>query len=171
MRTQVIPAQITTVEDKIAGNLNGTQLLLLMVPIFGTTIIYALITPQMHITLLKIVSVLFLLIVCIVLSLRIKGKVMFNWLILVLAYNTRPKFYVANKNDTYLRTLDLLVPEKRTQTSLKKAISPKNNHVPIPRLNSKDLLTLQRLVFNTKSGLTFKTTKKGGLHVAFNEIQ
>jgi hypothetical protein len=37
MRTRVIPAQITTVEDRIAGNLNLTQILLLMIPvILGT---------------------------------------------------------------------------------------------------------------------------------------
>jgi len=34
MRTRVIPAQITTVEDKIVGNLNLMQMAILMVPIF-----------------------------------------------------------------------------------------------------------------------------------------
>ena len=41
MRTTVIPAQITTVEDKIAGSLNLTQILILMIPVFWATIVYA----------------------------------------------------------------------------------------------------------------------------------
>jgi hypothetical protein len=39
MRTTVIPAQITTVEDRIAANLNLTQIILLLASLFVATFI------------------------------------------------------------------------------------------------------------------------------------
>ena len=40
MRTTVVPAQVTTVEDKIAGNLGLSQLLLLTLPVFGGSALF-----------------------------------------------------------------------------------------------------------------------------------
>jgi len=81
MRTTVIPAQITTVEDKIAGNLNITQILILMVPVFWTTIVYTLFSPVMRLAWYKIPLVIVVLFLCLILSLRIKGKVLVEWLL------------------------------------------------------------------------------------------
>ncbi len=171
MRTQVIPAQITTVEDKIAGNLNGTQLFLLMIPILYTTLDYAIFYPHMHVSVIKILSALFVLIASILLSLRIKGKVVFNWLIVILAYNIRPKYYVCNKNDTYLRQLDLLTPEKHSHTHISNAHAVKKEPQEVAEYGVKELLQLEKLIGDTKRGLTFRWNRKGGLHVAFNEIK
>lgn len=41
MRSTVIPAQVTTVEDTIAGNLTITQIMLLIAPVLLSTAIYA----------------------------------------------------------------------------------------------------------------------------------
>src|ERR1035437_7132403 len=103
MRTTVIPAQITTVEDKIAGSLNMTQVMLLMVPVIFTTIAYAILPPRMHIEAYKIVLVLIVLLISLILSLRIKGKVVLSWLVILFTYNVRARYYVFNKNDIFLR--------------------------------------------------------------------
>src|SRR3989344_8530921 len=99
MRSQPIPAQITTVEDKIAGNLNLTQIILLMVPVFFTTAAYAVFPPQMHLAVYKFPLVLIVLFVSLILSMRIKGKVVLNWLVILIQYNVRPRYYLFNKND------------------------------------------------------------------------
>ena len=112
MRTTVIPAQITTVEDKIAGSLNLTQLMLLMVPVFWTTIVYTLFTPMMHVVWYKLPLVLVVLIISLSLAIRINGVVVFNWLFVILNYKLRPKLYVFNKNDSYLKEIDLPVETK-----------------------------------------------------------
>ena len=50
MRTTIIPAQITTVEDKIAGSLNMTQTLIMMFPVLWTALVYILLFPSMKLT-------------------------------------------------------------------------------------------------------------------------
>ena len=54
MKTTTVPAQITTVEDKIAGNLNASQLFLLAVSVFSAFGLYLLFPPSMELTIPKI---------------------------------------------------------------------------------------------------------------------
>jgi hypothetical protein len=53
MRSTVIPAQITTVEDKITGNLSLTQIILLIIPVFILTILFSLVPPVMKLGIFK----------------------------------------------------------------------------------------------------------------------
>jgi hypothetical protein len=168
MRTTVIPAQITTVEDKIVGSLNITQLMLLMVPVFWTTIVYTLLTPAMHIVWYKIPMVLVVLIVSLGLAIRINGVVVFNWLFVILSYKLRPKLYVFNKNDIYLKELDLPIEPK---PALKTAKSTQPSTVAGARkINVKDFLLLQRFMKRRKMKLRYRSNAKGGLHVAFEHV-
>lgn len=164
MRTTVIPAQITTVEDKIAGSLNLTQLMLLMVPVFWTTIVYAVFTPAMHVTLYKIPLVLVVLAISLSLAIRINGVVVLNWLMVVISYRLRPKLYVLNKNDPYLRPILIPPAQKPDQAH---AFSIQKTNTPVRRLNVKDLLLIDRFMKKKKLGVRYRTGAKGGLHVAF----
>ncbi len=165
MRTTVIPAQITTVEDKIAGNLNLTQVFILMVPVFFGTAVYVLFPPFFHFAIYKIAVISAVTLVSLLLSLRIKGKVAANWLIVLLTYNLRPKYYVFNKNEAYLR--EVYLPEASLKAH-KKAISKKDAKATN---FSKDLTRLQKYIKNPKYALTLKPNKKGGVYVALNEIE
>jgi hypothetical protein len=171
MRSQPIPAQITTVEDKIAGNLNLTQIILLMVPVFFTTIAYAIFPPQMHLAVYKLPLVLLVLIISLVLSMRIKGKVVLNWLVIVLGYNLRPRYYLFNKNDTYLRILDLPVFEKKQRKIFKKAPAKLEKSVSIPIFGLNDLVKLQTFINNPKYSFVLKPGKKGGFNVSVGQVQ
>ena len=171
MRSQPIPAQITTVEDKIAGNLNLTQIMLLMVPVFFTTAAYAVFPPRMHLATYKFPLVLIVLVISLTLSLRIKGKVVLNWLVILLTYNLRPRYYLFNKNDVHLRTLDLPVFEKRQRKLFKKAPAKLENKTPIPSFALKDLVRLQNLINNPKYSFILKAAKKGGLNVSLGQVQ
>jgi hypothetical protein len=171
MRSQPIPAQITTVEDKIAGNLNLTQIMLLMVPVFFTTAAYAMFPPRMHLAIYKFPLVLIVLIVSLILSMRIKGKVVLNWLVILLRYNLRPRYYLFNKNDAYLRTLDLPVFDKKPRKLFKKAPAKLEKRAPIPAFALSDLAKLQNVITNPKYSFVLKAGKKGGFNVSLGQVQ
>lgn len=170
MKTQVIPAQITTVEDKIAGNLNLTQIMLLLFPAFWTTIIFTILSPRLQFTLYKAPLVLVVLFLCLVLALRIKGKVVLSWVITILHYNLRPKYYIFNKNDSYMRNLDLPDFKNKLKTQPKKVKVSEEIQVK-PSASIGELIKLDGLLANPKYSFSFKSTKKGGMNVAFEQEQ
>lgn len=167
MRTQVIPAQITTVEDKIAGNLNFTQILLLLTPVLLGTLVYALFPPSMHFVAYKLTLVLVIAAISLTLSIRIQGKVLVNWLGVVLKYAIRPKYYVFDKNDTYQRELN--APEVKKPAS-PKSIKPKVSKTPRLAIGIPELIQLEEGLLKNTLGLTFKAARKGGLHVVLNKV-
>ena len=75
MRSQVIPAQITTVEDKIAGDFSLTQIMLLLSPVLIATFIYAFLPPTMMLVWYKLALALFFVVVCLTLTKQVKGKI------------------------------------------------------------------------------------------------
>ncbi len=170
MRTRVIPAQITTVEDKIVGNLNIAQMLMLMAPVFFTTLVYTLFPPTMSFVLYKLIMSLIVFMVCTTLSLRIKGKVIANWLAVLLRYNLRAKYYIYNKNEVYLRTIYLPEIEKQQVKQKSRALSKKKVKEPSVILNIQDLVSVENIISNGDLDLRYKTGKKGGLNVAFEQI-
>lgn len=170
MRTRVIPAQITTVEDKIAGNLNLTQILLLMVPVFAATIIYGMFPPQMHLAVYKLPLFFFVSIISLILAIRIKGKVVLQWALLILRYNTRPKYYLFRKSDLYFRTLDLPVFEKKQRKMLKKATINEEVTFKLPSFAVKEMLRFREALIDSPYSYSIKS-KKGGLYVALQQVK
>ena len=169
MRTTVIPAQITTVEDKIAGSLSMTQVVILMVPVFFATLMFAIAPPTMHIALYKLPPVLLVVIICLILSLRIKGKVVASWLLVLLRFNTRARYYVFNKNDTYLRDLPEVIHE--TKKKVVKEEVKKDIALPAKSFGLKELKELETFIKNPNYTFSLKPGKKGGLYVAVSEIK
>ncbi len=171
MRTTVIPAQITTVEDKIAGNLNLTQIMILMVPVFWTMIVYTIFSPAMRLAWYKLPLILVVLFACLLLSLRVNGKVLVEWLIVLARYHFRPKFYLFNKNDAYLRTLDLPAFEKKVIRLPK--LKPVHKEVKQPSFSSSiaDFVKLENIIKNSKYSMSFRSGKKGGVNVALEKVQ
>ncbi len=103
MRTTIIPAQVTTVEDTIAGNLNLTQILLLVSSLFISTSIYALFPVRLEFSPYKIVLIYIVFLLCITLSLRIKNRVVLNWLVILGTFVIRPHVYLFDKNNESVR--------------------------------------------------------------------
>ena len=170
MRSTIIPAQITTVEDRIAGNLNLTQILLLMVPVLVTTVLYAHLSPVLRFTYFKLIAIAVVCAVSIGLSIRVKGKVVLQWLAVILRYNLRPRYYLCNKNESYLRVLDL--PETKTQIltttqiNSRKAPSNTNNYQSLlGKLQFEELLHTNHI----SSRFSFK--ENGHFHVALEQVK
>ncbi|MGH7196378.1 MAG: PrgI family mobile element protein [Candidatus Saccharimonadales bacterium] len=168
MRTTTVPAQITTVEDKIAGELNLIQLLLLVAPIFGGAGIFVVLPPFFNSAPYKIVLIVCLAVVFSTLAIRIKGKILLQWILILTRYNTRPRYYVLNKNDVYLR--DIPKPEAPEQVA--KSVEPKKTTRPmLPRLTTAELVKVEQLIANPQSNLRFKANSKGGLDVFITEVK
>lgn len=60
MKVTVVPAQVTTVEDHVAGSLGFSQLILFAIPVFGGALLYAILPPSMEYCLYKIIVIAFL---------------------------------------------------------------------------------------------------------------
>lgn len=176
MRTTIIPAQITTVEDKIAGNLNLAQIILLLIPVVWITVVYVLVPTPFGINLYKIPLALVVLIICLVLALRVRGKLVLNWLGVLLQYNLRPRYYVLNKNDSYLREMDMPEIEKKkfklfNFNFVKRNQEKKQLKIAANKFDLKDLVLLKDFLYNPDYSLSLKPDSKGGLYVTLQQIK
>ncbi|SRR5258708_427160 len=169
MRSAIIPAQIITIEDKIAGSLSLSQIVILIIPLISTMIIYLIFPPVMKFSLYKagislVIAALFL-----PLAMRIKEKIIFQWLIILLRYTLKPGYYLFNKNDITQRIIDTTVIKKKT----------KLHHVPLEEEVKQEkylsgiteLIRFEKLITNPALSLRFKTNKKGGLNIAIDQIK
>lgn len=157
MRTTIIPAQITTVEDKVAGSLNMTQVLILMTPILWTAIVYILLMPSMKLTSFKLVLIIISTTISGILALRIKDKIVAEWLGVLLKYRLRPKYWLYNKNDITNRIVDIpdipdivLVPRK----SSRKVINKQKTEI-----NIADLVRFEQLIDSGKVAVSYLIKK------------
>jgi hypothetical protein len=167
MRSQVIPAQITTVEDKIAGNFSITQIMLLLLPVLIASFIYAFLPPSMNFVIYKLVLAGIFAVLSITLAIRIKGRIIASWLVVLLRYNSRPKYYVYNKNSVTYR--EVIKPDIQAVVAEQKQ-SEKVSQKQINTPDIKDVLKLRHLLDTTDFNLTYRSGKKGGLNVAFEKI-
>jgi hypothetical protein len=169
MKIAVVPAQITTVEDRIIGSMGFSQVLLLVVPIFVSAGLYAILPPIMGNAPYKYIAILVITLICAVLAIRIKGKIIANWLITIIRYNVRPRYYLFNKNTVALRENYDQVSQTKTATS--KTKTKQRTRVSLPKLDAMEAARVLATIENPAARLQFETTKKGGLHVRLTEVE
>ena len=131
MKTTIVPAQVTTVEDKIAGNIGMSQLLLLITPIFAGSILFVVLPPFFNYSAYKAVLIVIMALFCATLAIRIHGKILLYWVAVLVRYNSRPKYFVYNKNDNYLRDTDIEADEaEEVKAVVCKAVFPTSSLIP-----------------------------------------
>lgn len=160
MKQTTIPAQITTVEDKIAGSLNFTQIILLLSSLLLATFIYTVLPEKMQMTSYKIPLVIVEFFVFAGLSIRVREKIILSWIIVLLRYWARPRIYVFDKNEIYLREFT-----KLDKLGHKKKVSTQKQITKTAKTTQK---TSRNLDFpgNSKSAYGFRIKKKGKLNLA-----
>lgn len=156
MRSTVIPAQVTTVEDTIAGNLTLTQIILLIMPVLLSTAVYAVLPERLALTTYKIPLIIFLFVVFVVLALRIKGRIVLSWLSVMAIYYFRPHIFVFNKNTVYTR--DLVLPPTRKPATAKAKVA-----IKVQDEDRNDSFDYESLLRNPSINIRF--TRKGLLVV------
>ena len=168
MKLTVVPAQVTTVEDKVAGNLSFTQLLLLTMPVFVDGAFFVLFPPLFKLTALKLIIGVILAVICLMLAIRIKGKLLLTWIVVIGRYNVRPRYYIFNKNDSYLRKVDNQanqLPDSQDKVIAGPTVSHKTPLIPTP-----EMVRLETAVADPRAKFHFKATK-GRLRVYINEVK
>lgn len=167
MRTTVVPAQITSVEDKIAGSLSFSQLILMIVPLFLSVAIYIVLPPFGGFHIYKVVIASVLSIVCLLLAIRIKGRLIAEWIGLRARYNARPLHYVFNKNSITSRKPVTVAEEKAEQTI--EVVEKAPNFKPMI-FQLKQQLQFETATSNPKADFHFVVDKKGVLNVRIKEV-
>lgn len=168
MKITVVPAQVTTVEDRIIGNLSFSQMLLLIIPVFVGGALFGLLPPFMEGALYKYMIMGILAFICCLLAIRIKGRILASWVVTILRYNIRPKYYLFNKNVSTLRQDYPPTPEAKREVARDLSAEVKNI---LPRLNSFETAKILATIENPAARVRFETTKKGGLNVCLTEIE
>jgi len=167
MKVTVVPAQVTTVEDRIVGSLGFSQLVLIVAPVFIAAALFAVLPPAMGSAVYKYVIMGILAFLCCLLAIRIKGKILAAWLIVILRYNLRPKYYLFDKNVTTLRENYSVRQEKKEQEAPVKVM----RHESRPRLGIPETAKILATIENPAAKVRFETGKKGNLHVRLTEIE
>jgi len=165
MKQTVVPAQITTVEDKIAGNISFKQMLLLVAPVFLSGAMYVFLPPFLGYSMYKIVLWILFALVCASLAVRVKGRLIVDWIVIRSKYNLRPTFYTYNKNSLQLRKkYETQVDTTEVSETTKESF--KHHEVDFSRLKR-----LEEIILEPKANLVFHATKKGGLRVSIKEVK
>lgn len=144
--------------------------MMLMAPVFFMTLIYAVFPPSMSFVAYKLTLSAIFFVICITLSLRVKGKIIIHWLSILIRYNLRAKYYIYNKNESYLRTLYL--PINKSPATKKKTVKARAKSKVKPATHRiKNLVSLENMIGNDEVDFRYKIGKKGGLNVAFEQIK
>lgn len=170
MKSAIVPAQITTVEDRIAGNLTLQQMILLAMPVFIDFALYALLPRNLKLTAYKLVLMVLVALTCGLLAIRVKGKILLIWAITIVRYNTRPRYYVFNKNDAHLRESTVLLPPEPSTDEVT-AATEEESELALPEISTAEVVKLESILSNPAAHLSFKSAKKGGLHVCITEVE
>jgi hypothetical protein len=167
MRNRVIPAQITTVEDTIAGNLTLNQVLILLAPVVLSSIIFILLPPVMTFVWYKLAISIVLLLICSILAIRVKERIILGWLVVIGTYFKRPNYYLFSKTDTHYRPQ---YPITNTLISdISEADVVETSH-ETEVISIKDTLRLDDWMSTHGLELRYQTQKNGGLHVAVEKV-
>ncbi|MCL4358162.1 PrgI family protein [Patescibacteria group bacterium] len=94
MKTSIVPAQVTSIEDTIAANLSLTQIILLIIPVFMAALIFAGLPPTMHVKVYKLIVIICCSLPLITLALKVRGQLVLKWIILLAGYRLRPRRYL-----------------------------------------------------------------------------
>lgn len=157
MRTTVIPAQVTTVEDTIAGNLTLTQIILFILPVLFSTAIYAVLPTQMALTTYKIPLIIVISLAFVVLAIRIKGRLVLSWITLFTVYSLRPHLYLFSKNTLFARGVVVEKKQKLVEPVAVKMKKPETTEIEPLEVDYESLLR--------NTGVNIRFTRRGLLVV------
>lgn len=168
MKTAIVPAQITSVEDKITGNLSFKQMVLLITPVFISAAIFAFLPPFGKLHIYKICISSLIAFVSILLAVRIKKMIILDWIVILARYSARPQFYIYNKNNVTGRKIEKTnntAPVELTPEPIQETVIRQFSH------NTIDEMTFEDKLGNPAANMHFTFSKKGGLRVHIKEIK
>lgn len=167
MKTTVVPAQITSVEDRIAGNFTFAQILLFIAALLVGTSIYLLVTPRSGLSTLKTILVILQFIFFGGLAIRYQGKILAQWLSTYFRFYNRPRYYIFTKSDLTHR--EIVLPElKQEDITSKTSEKPKTIR---PTMSLDEQLRVERLMGDSSLTLSLEIARKGGIDVSLTPVK
>ncbi len=154
MRSTLVPAQITTLEDRITANLSMRQILIFIFVIFSNLFIFCLLPPFLRLDPIKIALSLFFSIQLLILAIRVKGHLILDHLLLIARYRFRPRIYLHTIKP--IESISKLIPLFKTELEQEEADALNKSDSN----NSKKLNLYPEQVY---------AIKKGALYVIKNE--
>ncbi len=115
----------------------------------------------------KLVFIAFMSLLCGLLALRIKGRLAGEWMITIARYMVRPRYFVLDKNDPYLRPIMRVDDAQKSQElpTVKVAESDPLH----PAISFQELVRLEAVLRDPATNLRFNVDKKGALHVGITQ--
>lgn len=168
MKVTIVPAQITTIEDRIVGNLGMSQLVLLVLPVVLGGGLFIILPPTMHAAPYKIAAIVMLAALCAVMAIRIRGRIVLLWLVTVLRYNLRPRYYVFDKRSQNGREQYLHVPEHKPEEEKDTSVRKKLKQL---KLTTAEIVQIERLLADPTANVFYSTDKKGKLYAHITEVK
>lgn len=168
MRVSVVPAQITTVEDRIIGCLGFMQILILVSAILCGAGVFVVLPPMMGEAWYKYGIIAAVLVVGSTLSIRVRGVILAHWVSIIVRYNQRPMYYVADKNTTAYRQRD---KDKDDQAHMPVHTSPGtvSRHQPV-LLDASARAKARAVIDDPAAHIRIATDTKGGVHVRITQV-
>ena len=161
----IVPTQITTVEDKLVGGFTMRQFMLLAVPMALFILLLVLLPPRADIVAYKVVISCVVAFIVMPLAIKVKGKLLLDWLVVFMRYMARPRYYVYDKNTSYLRAMP---KEPKKAKAEEKQTTESRDLFAAKMLPAKERLRLRSLIDQGMS-VSVEVDKKGELHVIVTE--
>jgi hypothetical protein len=97
------------------------------------------------------------------LAIRVRGKILIEWLVILLRFRMRPRIYIFTKNDLTHREADIIpvTEEKKAVTKEMEAKKELRNTVSL-----EDQAMIEKVLFNPSLKFRFGLGKKGGIDVS-----
>lgn len=168
MKATIVPAEVTSVEDKITANLSMSQLILFAMPMFMGALMYWILPPSMDYSPYKLVVIGLITVISFILAIRINGKIVLLWIITISRYNRRPKLYLFDKRTVYARED---YPEVKQEVRHKAATKKQSDFSVQPKLSIRESDFVYSTLNDPIKRLNFETNKKGELNVRITEVQ
>lgn len=170
MRVSVVPAQVTTVEDRIIGCLGFMQILVLVSAIVCGAGVFVVLPPMMGEAWYKYGIIAAVLVVGSTLSIRVRGVILAHWVSIIVRYNQRPMYYVADKNTTAYRQRgkDIDIDDQAHMPA----------HAPPRTVSRRQSVHLdvsarakaRAVIDDPAAHIRIATDKKGGVHVRITQV-
>lgn len=168
MKVTVVPAQVTTIEDRVVGNLGISQLLLLTLPVFGGSAVFIVLPPFYHAAVYKLVLLVLACLVCGVMAIRIRGQLVLQRLLVLMCYVSRARYYVYDKRCLHGRSM---YQHSESAEPVAEPLLSGRKLRPATKLSVMDAIKLQHVIDNPAAQVQFETTKRGGLYVRITEVK
>ena len=170
MRVSVVPAQVTTVEDRIIGCLGFMQILILVSAILCGAGVFVVLPPMMGEAWYKYGIIAAVLTVGSILSIRVRGVILAHWVSIIVRYNQRPMYYVADKNTTAYRQRDKDIDiDDQAHMPVHASPSAVSRHQPT-HLDVSARAKARAVIDDPAAHIRIATDTKGGVYVRITQV-